>query len=354
MENIVIAGAGAIGANIALQLALRGAKNIIIAEPGTVACGSTGRAIGGVRQQFSTPLEVKLTQQSIQFFETLGPDLFLQVGYLFFATTDAGMAELEERYKKQRPLGVPVEKLSKLQIAQVAPGVCVDDMLGALYCSKDGLADPPAVAREIVRRAVALGVEVREHTDPLSIPAKTIIIALGSYSPAMAEKLNIQLPVRPLVRQLIETTPLDGLDARLPMVIDTETGFHFRRKNDRVLIAMGDPEPRWQFEETVNESVIPDRMSRFARRYKNGAAARVSRAWAGLYDMTPDAHPILGHVKDNIYVACGFSGHGFMKSPAVGRAMAELILDGQSGIDISPFALSRFDGGVHFPDDVLL
>ncbi|MBI3819104.1 MAG: FAD-binding oxidoreductase [Planctomycetes bacterium] len=354
MANIVIAGAGAAGINIAYHLALRGAKNIIIAEPGTVACGSTGKAIGGVRQQFSTAHEVRMTQESIQFFEMLGKELFYQVGYLFFATTEAGMAELEARRRLQLPLGVPVERVDRARIRQLAPGLNTKDILGGLYCAKDGLADPPAVAREILARAVGLGVDVREHTDPLSIPAAKLVIALGSYSVQLAEKLNLTFPIRPLVRQLIETEAIADLPDRLPMIIDTETGFHFRRKRDRAVIAMGDPSPRWQYNESVDESIVPDRMLRFAERFPPGAGARVSRAWAGLYDMTPDAHPILGKINDNIYAACGFSGHGFMKSPAVGRALAEEILDGRSSIDIDPFRFERFANGAHFESDIIL
>lgn len=354
MANIVIAGAGVVGANIAYQLALRGAEGIVLAERGTVACGSTGKAIGGVRQQFSTRHEVELAKESIQFFETLGADLFIQSGYLFFATTEAGLAELHHRRESQLALGVPVEKVDTKKIAALAPGVNTNDILGGVYCAKDGLADPPAVAREIVKRAAELGVDVREHTDPISIHTKILVVAMGCYTNAIVKSFGVELPLRPLVRQIIETEPMADLYERLPMVIDTETGFHFRRKGDRILIAMGDPVPRWQMQESVDERLIPDRMQRFAHRYKNGDAARVARAWAGLYDMTPDAHPIIGKVAENLYVACGFSGHGFMTSPAVGRAVAEEIQDGGTTIDLRPFRLERFSGGAHFTNEVIL
>lgn len=354
MESIVIAGAGIVGANIAYQLASRGCRGVILADPGTIACGSTGRAIGGVRQQFSTAQEVKLTQESIQFFESLGPAHFQQYGYLFFATTGPGMAALEERLAVQTPLGVPVRRVTRDEIAQIARGLETQDIEGGVFCNKDGLADPPAVAREIVNMAVRLGVEVRERTDPLSIPARTRIIAMGCYSVGMARQFGVELPIRPLVRQLIETTPVESLQEDLPMVIHTETGFHFRRKRDRILVAMPEEAPRWQWEQTVDQTVVPDRMSRLNKRYRPAVACAVNRAWAGLYDMTPDAHPILGCVADGIYVACGFSGHGFMQSPAVGRAIATEVLDGESCIDISAFRLSRFAGGAPFPEENVL
>jgi sarcosine oxidase subunit beta len=140
----------------------------------------------------------------------------------------------------------------------------------------------------------------------------------------------------------------------LPMVVETETGFHFRRRGDRLVLAMSDPEPRWTFEATVDESVFDDRLARLARRFPHAAGLTIADAWAGLYDMTPDAHPILGKVGDGVYAACGFSGHGFMQSPAVAVAIAEEILDGASTLDLSPYRLDRFAAGVVFPEGVVL
>jgi sarcosine oxidase subunit beta len=138
------------------------------------------------------------------------------------------------------------------------------------------------------------------------------------------------------------------------MVVESETGFHFRRRGDRLVLAMTDPEPRWGFEEVVDETLFADRLARLEHRYPRATGARVQRAWAGLYDMTPDARPILGRVADGVYAACGFSGHGFMQSPAVGRALAELILEGETGYDLSPFALQRFEREAVFPEEVVL
>jgi sarcosine oxidase subunit beta len=142
----------------------------------------------------------------------------------------------------------------------------------------------------------------------------------------------------------------------LPMVVEHETGFHFRRRHtsDRLVLAMSDPKPRWGFEEVVDESVFGDRLTRLAYRYPAAEGARIEDAWAGLYDMTPDAHPIVGLVAGGVYAACGFSGHGFMQSPAVGRAVAELVLDGRSTLDLSPYALERFAAGAVFPETLVL
>jgi len=174
-------------------------------------------------------------------------------------------------------------------------------------------------------------------------------VCCGPHSAELAP----ELPVRPLCRQLLETGPLE-LDDRLPMVVEEETGFHFRRRRDRLVLAMSDAEPRWGFATDVDESVFADRLARLAHRFPSAAGMTVADAWAGLYDMTPDAHPIVGRIGDGVYAACGFSGHGFMQSPAVGRALAEEIVDGRSSLDLSPYRLERFAGEIEFPETVVL
>ena len=343
MARIVIAGAGAVGASVAYHLALAGARDVVLCDRGEVAGGSTGRAMGGVRQQFSTAAEVRLAQESIRFFEELGPPYFLQVGYLFVATTTAGLARLEKRMALQRSLGVPVER------AGVPEGVRSDDVVGAVACRQDGVADPAGVTRELVRRAGALGVEVLEGVDARGLDRDALVICCGPHSAELAP----ELPVRPLCRQLFETQSLD-LTAFPPMVIEEETGFHFRRSDLRLRVAMPDPEARWGFDASVDESVLDDRLARLVWRYPLAEGARVDRAWAGLYDMTPDAHPIIGRVRDGVFAACGFSGHGFMQSPAVGRALAEEILGRNAPFDLAPYRLERFGGGAVFPETVVL
>jgi sarcosine oxidase subunit beta len=160
--------------------------------------------------------------------------------------------------------------------------------------------------------------------------------------------------VRPLCRQLIDTSPIANLHARLPMVLEEETGFHFRRRGDRLRVAMPDASPRWGFDQVVDRSILPDRLTRLARRFPPAAGSEVGLAWAGLYDMTPDAHPIIGPIGDGVWAACGFSGHGFMQSPAVGRALAEEILEGASTLDLSAYRLERFAQGAVFPEEVVL
>ena len=354
MARIVVHGAGAIGASVAYHLAVLGARDVVLTDAGEVAGGSTAKAMGGIRQQFSTAPEVRLARESIRFFEELGSTLFQQVGYLFLATTEAGLAALEARQELQAALGVPVERFRAGRLLELAPGVRADDVLGGVVCLEDGVSDPPAVARELVRRASRLGVEVRERTRGEEVPGDVRVIACGAWSTEAAAAFGVELPVRPLCRQLFETTPLAGLSQRLPMVLEAETGFHFRRRGETLRVAMGDPQPRWGFEEVVDDAILPDRLARLGHRYPAAARATVGRAWAGLYDMTPDAHPIIGRVGRDLYAACGFSGHGFMQSPAVGRALAEVVLEGASALDLSPYRLERFSAGAGYPEELVL
>jgi sarcosine oxidase subunit beta len=350
MARVVVAGAGAIGASIAYHLARRGADGIVLADVGEIAGGATGRAMGGVRQQFTTEAEVRLAQASVRLFTELGAPLFEQVGYLFLATSEAGLAALQERRAVQASFGVPVEAVDPAYVA----GLRVDDVLGATICREDGIADPAGVTRELVRRAAALGVDVRERTDALELDAELLVVASGAFSAAVAAARDVELPVRPLVRQLADVGPVDALPADLPMTIE-ENGFHFRRVGaDALRLAMPEPELRWDGPAEVRDDLVEDWRARLAVRYPRAAGAPVRRAWAGFYDMTPDAHPIIGPVADGLYAACGFSGHGFMQSPAVGDAVAAELLGESAPFALDPYRLERFAGEAIFPETLVL
>jgi glycine/D-amino acid oxidase-like deaminating enzyme len=347
MARIVIAGAGAVGASIAYHLALFGARDVVLAERAQIASGATGKAMGGFRQQFSTAAEVRLAQESAKLFRELGAPLFDPVGYMFLATTAAGLERLGERAELQRSLGVPVEDVDPARVS----GLRADDVLGAVACWTDGVAEPAAITRELVRRAAERGVDVREGTDARAVGgADVLVIACGAFSP----ELCAALPVRPLCRQLVDVGPVGGLPDDLPMTVEEETTFHFRRRGETLRLAMTEHVPRWTSEERVDAALVEDWRARLAHRYPPAAGAPVVRAWGGLYDMTPDAHPIVGFVADGVYAACGFSGHGFMQSPAVGRAVAEELLHGESEVDLSPYRLERFDSDATFPETLVL
>jgi glycine/D-amino acid oxidase-like deaminating enzyme len=344
--RIVVAGAGAVGASTAYHLALLGARDVVLADRAQVASGATGKAMGGVRQQFSTEAEVALVRESLPLFRELGPPLFEPVGYLFFATTEEGRERLLDRVRLQRELGVPVEDVDAASVR----GLHADDVLASVICREDGIAEPGAVVGELVRRAAERGVEVREGTDARSLPHDVLVVATG----AAAAELCPQLPVRPLCRQLADVGPVAALPDDLPMLIEEESGFHFRRRGDSLRLALPEPVPRWGPQEVVDDAIVEDKRRRLAERYPAAAGAPVVRAWAGLYDMTPDAHPVIGWIGDGVYAACGFSGHGFMQSPAVGRAVAEELLGREASIDLSPYRLERFADDATFPETLVL
>lgn len=350
MARFVVAGGGVVGASIAYHLAAKGARGVVLADIAEIGSGATGKALGGVRQQFSSEPEVRLARESAAFFRGLGRDLFQPVGYLFLATTEAGLAELEQRRQVQAALDVPVERVDAASVA----GLRVDDVLGAVFCGEDGTADPAGITQELARRAAALGVEVLEHTDALELDAETLVLATGADSAFLGAKLGVELPVRALVRQLAETEPIPGLPRDLPLTIEAESGFHFRRRGDALVLAMPEPQPRWDTSPAVDPDLIADKVARIAHRFPGAAGVPIRRSWAGLYDMTPDAHPIIGTVAEGLYAACGFSGHGFMQAPAVGRIVADELLDGGSDFDLGPFRLERFAGGTIFPETAIL
>jgi glycine/D-amino acid oxidase-like deaminating enzyme len=346
MARIVIAGAGAVGASIAYHLALLGADEVVLAERDAIASGATGKAMGGFRQQFSSEAEVRLAQESAKLFRELGSPLFDAVGYLFLATSDAGWERLRARAEMQRGLGVPVEEVDAARVR----GLRTDDVAGAVACWEDGVAEPAGVTAELVRRAVELGVDVQEGTDARVVPHDVLVVACGAAS----TELVPELPVKPLCRQLVDVGPLADLPDDLPMTIEDETTFHFRRRGGTLRLAMTEPQPRWTREEVVDDALVADCRERLAHRYPSAADAPVVRAWAGLYDMTPDAHPLIGWADDGVYVACGFSGHGFMQSPAVGSAVAHELLGLEPPVELAPYRLERFANGAVFPEQVVL
>ena len=314
---------------------------------GRVAGGSTAKAMGGVRQQFSTAAEVRLAQESIRFFEELGPPLFDQVGYLFLATTEEGLAALEERRALQEELGVPVERVDPAFVH----GLRTDDVLGAVVCSTDGIADPPAVTRELVRRATKLGVEVREGSDAATLEADALVIACGPWSAELGATRGVELPVRPLCRQLLATGELE-LPDDLPMVVEAETGFHFRRRGDRLVLAMTDPEPRWGFDEVVDESLFDDRLERLRAPLPAGGRGddrgRVGRPLRHDPRRAPDPRPGRRRRLRGLRLQRPRL-HAVARRSA--RALAEEILGESPSLDLGPYRLERFEDRRRVPRD---
>lgn len=363
------------GASVAWHLARLGVTDVVLVEREAVlGAGSTGRNAGGVRHQFSHPANVRLSIESIAFLESfrarVGGDLDLwQDGYLFLLSEANQVEAFQAQARMQRELGVDVEWQTPEEAARLAPGVSMDGVLAATYCARDGIADPSGLTLGLANAARAAGVEVRRRTDvigivtdggrvtavqtsagPIATPA--VVNAAGPWAAQIGAMADVDVPVSPLRRHIFIAAPPDeGWKGRAPesriMVIDFASTFYAHREGAGLLFGMGDPDERPGFDVTVRwdflERVTPVAVARMPVL----AETAITRVWAGLYEMTPDAMPLIGAVPavSGLFVIAGFSGHGFQHAPAAGRILADLIAGRDPGFDLSPFAPGRFAHG---------
>ncbi|HEV7745277.1 MAG TPA: FAD-binding oxidoreductase [Pyrinomonadaceae bacterium] len=383
--EVVIIGSGIVGSSVAYHLAEQGCTNVLVIErEAHQGKGSTGKSMGGVRAQFSTPVNIQMSRYSIDFFsrfdEVVGhPADYRAHGYLFCATTERHLEYLKANRERQLALGVKnVELVSSEDIAKFVPQLRVDDILGGTFCQTDGFVDPHSVMMGFMLKARESGVRLWLDTQVTGIdvegvsPAhdsgsttsritgvmttrgrvstRIVVNAAGPWAAQVAQLAGAQLPVEPLRRQLVPTEPFDGLPQRFPMVIDMSTGFHFRREGKGILLAWNDPDETPGFKTDFDPSFVEKILTRAADRVPRLAEAEVNprRAWAGFYEMTPDHHAIIGPAPDvaGLYFVNGFSGHGVMHSPASGRITADLILQNHSDlIDAGQLSVRRFASG---------
>jgi sarcosine oxidase subunit beta len=372
--DVVIIGGGIVGSSIAYHLAERGCTDVLVVErEAHQGKGSTGKSMGGVRAQFSTPVNIQMSLYSINFFanfdEIVGhPADYRPHGYLFVATTERHLDYLKANHEQQQALGLMnVEFVSREDIVKVVPQLRADDILGGTFCPTDGFVDPHSVmmgfmlgARERGARlwlnTSVTGIEIEHNrvtgvqTSRAFVSTGAVVNAAGPWAAGVARMAGVDLPVEPLRRQLVPTEPFEGLPKRFPMVIDMSTGFHFRREGLRILLAWNDPEETSGFKTDFDPSFIEKILTRAAARVPSLAEAEVNpqRAWAGLYEMTPDHHAIIGEAPNvgGLFLANGFSGHGVMHSPATGRLISELILHNEARLlDVSPLRAARFAEG---------
>lgn len=385
--EIVIIGGGIFGTNLAYALARRGAQQIVLLEQDMIASGSSGKATGGIRQQFFDELDIRFSIEGVSFYrrfieeyalaeEQQRPPDFYQRGYLFLSSTPASWQILQSASERQRALGVPTELLSPDEISARVPQLVVEDLLGATFCPTDGYSDPGAMTHALAHAARALGVTILEHapvrsiqvkhnrvesvsTDQETIATPIVVNATGAYAALTARLAGItNLPVWPLKRQLYQTEDFADLPQDVPMVVDVSTGFHFRRRAGGVTLTMPLPVSPAQIEINrylgaeafalnLDETLWPLLQHEIKRRCPALALASIRRAWAGLYEMTPDDHPVLGRTEvEGFLCGCGFAGHGFMHSPMAARLLAESILEPHnSAPELALFSSERFRTG---------
>jgi len=370
--DVVVVGGGVVGASVAYHLAAAGVGNVLLLERADhLAAGSTGACAGGFRFQFSSEVNVRLSQASVPmitgFTEVHGLPLDVaQDGYLFLVRNEELWGDFVDANRLHRSLGVEADVLTPEEAGALAPGISLDGLVGATFGSRDGIADPSGLTQgyaTLARQAgaeIELGVDVTGvgvmsgrvsgvETDAGRIDAPAVVNAAGPWAAVLASTAGIELPVEPIPRHVLVTGAFPGAPERRTLVIDAETSFYFHREGHGVLMGMGGLNERASFDTVPDERFVAEELLPTALRlFPPIEEASIEHSWVGLYEMTPDRHPIIGPAPGvtGFFLANGFSGHGFQHAPVVGKLMAELIVEGEATtVDISALGLERFESG---------
>jgi sarcosine oxidase subunit beta len=368
--SVVIIGGGVMGASAAYHLAQRGVKDVVLLEKEEFfGQGATGRCAGGVRYQFATEVNIRLSLASLpmleRFREELGQEVdYRQCGYLFLLTNEKDIAAFEHNVALQNKLGVNTQWLSGDEVRARLPQMRLDDVLKGTFNAKDGLCDPNGVVMGYINAATKLGascigsVEVTGlqlaggkvtgvETNLGSISAPLVLNAAGPWAALVGAMAGVEIPITPIRRQMLTTTPLPEVPADFPFVIDFAQSLYFHREGDGLLTGMSNPDQAAGYDQNVDPDWELVNLEKAAARLPLLEQAGLASHWAGLYEVTPDAHPIFGVTPvEGFYVVAGFSGHGFMHGPVAGRLMTEIMLDGKaSTVDVSMLDLARFAEG---------
>lgn len=372
--SVVVIGGGVIGTSIAYHLAAAGVPDVVLVERDELAAGSTSKAAGGVRAQFSDEVNIRLGARSLEAFarfgEELGHDIGLhRTGYLFLLSTPEEVATFEASVALQNSLGVPSRLIDPAEAQRLNPLITTEGLLAAAYSPDDGHCTPEAVvhgyaaaARDlgarVLRRTEVTGIEQsREritavHTTLGRITTGAVICAAGAWSKAVGAMAGVDLPVRPLRRQIAVTEALPGRPPGLPMTIDFHTTFYFHPEGPGLLIGMSDPDERPGFATDTHDRWIPRLVETMERRAPSLLELRRTGGWAGLYEETPDHNALIGEASSvsRFLYATGFSGHGFLQGPAVGEVVRDLFLRRVPFVDVTPLSAGRFAADAPRPE----
>lgn len=368
--DIVIIGGGVMGASAAYHLAQRGLKNILLLEKEKFfGQGATGRCAGGVRYQFSTEINVRLSLESLpmieRFKDEIGQEVsYKQCGYMLVATNEKDAGIFKHNVEMQNKLGVPTQLLSGDEVRARVPLMKFEDALAGTFNQKDGTVDPNSVVMGYINAAQKMGVKAvsgaevvgitvsRGETEEVqtslgAVKTRMILNAAGPWAGQIGQMAGVQIPIVPLRRQMFTTNPLKEIPEDFPFVIDFAKSLYFHREGEGLLIGMSNQNEKPSFDQNVDEEFELVNLEAALERMPLVEKASRASHWAGLYEVTPDAHPIFGNTDVKGFTLCaGFSGHGFMHGPIAGKLMSEFILDGKfSSLDISMLDLKRFEEG---------
>jgi sarcosine oxidase subunit beta len=342
----------------------------VVFEKNLLGSGNTGRSAGGIRAQFDSEVNVRMSLYSIAFFERFREILnadaeFHQCGYLFLATTPELARHFDERIEFQRRLGVDVSLLKREDVAHRWPFLRTDDVLNATWSPKDGVAGPYEVTIAFATAARAAGAVFHEGVEVYGISAKNgavtglraangeyasdvVIVAAGPDTPSLMRPLGVDVPITPYRRHLYMTEPFAEVPDDIPLTIDSGTGLYFRKETGGLMLGMVDKSDPPTTSLVVDEGYLEKLVEAALLRVPCLERANIMNGWAGLYDSSPDHHAILGRAGDirGLLIAVGFSGHGFMHAPAVGATISELAVDGEArSVNIARLSLNRFAAG---------
>lgn len=368
--DIVIIGGGVMGASAAYHLAKHGLKKIVLLEKENYfGTGATGRCAGGVRYQFSTEINIKLSLESLPMIERFKEELnqevnYKQCGYLLIATNHQEVEKFKYNVQLQNKLGVPTQFLSGAEVRKRLPLMKFDDALAGTFNQKDGTVDPNGVVMGYINAAQKMGVQAISNAEVIGITlsrgevkgvqtslggikTRMILNVAGPWSSQIGELAGVEIPVTPLRRQMFTTNPLKEIPEDFPFVIDFAKSLYFHREGDGLLIGMSNQNEISGYDQTVDEDFELINLEAAIERMPLVEKASRASHWAGLYEVTPDAHPIYGATNVKGFFLCtGFSGHGFMHGPISGKLMSEFILDNEfSSVDVSMLDINRFKEG---------
>lgn len=364
--DVVVIGGGAIGTSIAFHLAEAGVRDVVLLDRGELGHGSTCKAAGGVRAQFSDRINVELGARSLEAFgrfaQRPGQEIDLhRVGYLFLLATPEHVASFERDVALQNELGVTTRMIDVAEAKALSPLIETDGLLAASWSPDDGHCTPESVvlgyaagARRhgatLLTGVDVVGIDVvggearTVHTDRGPITAGTVVCAAGAWSRAIGEMVDTPLPVTPVRRQILFTEPMPGLAEVVPFTIDFATSYYFHREGRGLLLGMSDPDQEPGFHLGYTEEWLPRLGEAIGARTPQLLDVGLGNGWAGLYEVTPDHNAIIGcsATTPNVLYATGFSGHGFLQAPAVGEVIRDLYLDRAPFVDIAPLGVDRF------------